>query len=304
MGDAEATAFLSHLANDRNVAASSQNQALSALLFLYGTVLQRPLGKLDAVRAKRPKRIPVVLTRAETERVLSAARGETGLILELLYGTGGRLMEVMRLRIKDVDFARSSVTFHDTKHGGARVAMLPQSLRERLAAQVERMRVVHERDRAENVAGVWLPDALERKYPAAGREWAWQWIFASERVSLDPRAGVRRRHHLSENAVQKAMARAVRLSGIGKPAHVHSLRHSAATHMLEAGYDIRSVQEWLGHRNVETTMIYCHVMQRPAVAMRSPLDLPGAGAEKVIPFAAAAQTNGPSSLSAISSSVR
>ena len=299
MGEAEVTAFLSHLANEGGVAAATQNQALSALLFLYSGVIGRELGRLNAVRAKRPARLPAVLTQEETQQVLNATRGETGLILRLLYGTGARLNEALRLRIKDVDFGAGNIALHDTKHGGARIVMLPRALREPLAAQVERMRLRYERSMKEDdAAGVWLPDALAKKYPGAARQWAWQWLFSSERLSRDPRAEIGaaevwRRHHLHENAVQKAMARAVQLAGIAKAAHVHTLRHSCATHLLEAGYDIRSVQALLGHKNVETTMAYTHVMRRADMAMQSPLDLPPAEVErKVIEMPAFAETAG------------
>lgn len=285
MGEREVEAFLSYLANERKVSASTQNQAFSALLFLYAAVLERPLQRVDACRAKRKTRIPCVLTKEEVFRVLDCARGEPALVLRLLYGCGLRLMEAMRLRIKDVDFGQRTITLHDTKHDGARVVMLPEALRESLTAQVEKAKAWCAQDRRDGVAAVWLPDALERKYPQAGTWEAWQWVFPSGRLSTDPRSGITRRHHLHETAVQTAMSKAVQLSGVAKPAHVHTLRHSCATHLLEAGYDIRSVQMLLGHKDVATTMLYTHVMRPAAVAMRSPLDL---DASKIVPFAVSA----------------
>lgn len=282
MGDAEVEAFLSYLANERHVSSSTQNQALSALLFLYSSVLNKPLGKLDAVRASRPARLPCVLTQEEVTLLLDCARGDGALVLRLLYGTAARLMEGLRLRIKDVDFSQRTIALHDTKHDGARVVMLPEALREPLSAQMERAKSVSAQDRRAGVAGVFLPNALEIKYPQAGESEAWQWVFPSAQLSTCPRTGVVRRHHLSEAAPGKCLARALRLSGIAKPAHCHSLRHSAATHLLEAGYDMRSIQLLLGHKSVETTMLYARVMKPTAAAIRSPLDL---ARLNVIPFA-------------------
>lgn len=272
MREPEVEAFLSWLANERRVSASSQNQAFSALLFLYAEVLAAPLGRVNAARAKRKKRIPCVLTREEVARVLDCARGETALMLALLYGTGMRLMECLRLRLKDVDFTQRTITLHDTKHDGARVVMLPDTLRDVLAAQIERAKAIAASDRRAGVPGVMLPEALETKYPQAGTWECWQWVFPSDRLSPDPRTGIRRRHHYHETALQRAMGKAVALSAICKPAHVHTLRHSCATHLLEAGEHIRSVQELLGHKDVTTTMIYTHVMQRTPASLRSPLD--------------------------------
>lgn len=287
IGEREVESFLSYLANERHVSASTQNQAFSALLFLYGAVLERPLQRVDACRAKRPARIPCVLTVDETMRVLDCASGESALVLRMLYGTAGRLMEGLRLRLKDVDFSRNTITFHETKHGGARVVMLPQAIKDALIAQVERAKAICAQDRRDGVPGVWLPDALERKYPRAGTWEAWQWLFPSNRLSTDKRSGILRRHHLHETAVQQAMAKAVRLSGVMKPAHCHTLRHSAASHLLESGYSIRNVQQLLGHKNVETTLIYTHCLTHRPDSMRSPLDqqfsniVPMPGAEPI-----------------------
>lgn len=281
MREPEVEAFLSYLANERKVSASSQNQAFSALLFLYEHVIRQPLGRMNAARAKRKVRLPCVLTREEVRRVLDCAKGEPALILAMLYGTGGRLMEGLRLRLKDVDFTQRTIAFHDTKHDGARVVMLPEALREPLAAQIERAKAFAAQDRRENVPGVMLPDNLAAKYPKAGTLECWQWVFPSDRLSQCPRTGIWRRHHFHETVLQRAMARAVRLSAVCKPAHIHTLRHSCSTHLLEAGYNIREIQQLLGHKDVATTMLYTRVMQPTATAIRSPLD---ADSSKVVPF--------------------
>jgi integron integrase len=274
MGSAEVTAFLTHLAVNRNVAASTQNQALNALVFLYQQVLQTPLGDLgEFARVNRPARLPGVLTREETRRVLTALKsGTAALIIRLLYGTGMRLMEGLRLRVKDLDFDRGQVVVREGKGDKDRVTMLPQSLVNELQAHLKRVRLLHEKDLAEGFGSVQLPHALERKYPAAGRDWVWQWAFPSARRSVDPRSGIERRHHANELAVQRTMKSAVRLAGLMKPATCHTLRHSFATHLLEDGYDIRTVQELLGHEDISTTMIYLHVMKKPGIGVRSPLD--------------------------------
>ena len=273
MNVAEVGAFLTHLAVERNVAASTQNQALSALLFLYKEVLGAPLEWIEGVeRAKKPKRLPVVLTREEARAVLAALPEEYRLMGELLYGAGLRLLECLRLRVKDLGFAYFQITVRDGKGGRDRVTLLPVSLVPGLRAHLEGVRRVHEGDRAAGGGAVWMPEALERKYPRAAREWGWQWVFPAAKVSRDPRSEAVRRHHVHEKNLQNAVGRAVRAAGVVKPASCHSFRHSFATHLLEAGYDIRTVQELLGHRDVSTTMIYTHVLNRPGLGVRSPLE--------------------------------
>jgi len=280
LGREEVEAFLTHLAVAGRVSASTQNQAKSALLFLYKEVLSVELPWLDGIEsAKRPARLPVVLTTAEVEAVLARVSGTTGLILGLLYGTGMRIMECLRLRVKDVDFARQEVLVRDGKGAKDRVTVLPVRLALPLREHLARVRALHEADLAAGVAGVYLPFALARKYPNADREWAWQYVFPSGGLSVDPRSGVERRHHAHEGAVQRAMRQALRDARIPKPATPHTLRHSFATHLLDAGYDIRTVQELLGHADVSTTMVYTHVLNRGGRGVASPLDrLAAAGA--------------------------
>lgn len=267
-------AFLTGLATRGRVAASTQNQALAALLFLYRDVLQVELPWMDSVvRAKRPRRLPVVLSQAEVRRLLTAIDERAWLMAALLYGTGIRLMECLRLRVKDLDFERGEITVRNGKGGKDRHVPLPGSLREALPAAVERVRVLHEADLAAGVGEVWLPAALERKYPNAAREFGWQYLFPSPKLSVDPRTGVLRRHHLDESVLQRAVRAARQRAGIVKPATCHTLRHSFATHLLEAGYDIRTIQELLGHKDLATTQIYTHVLNRGGLAVRSPLDL-------------------------------
>lgn len=273
MGAAEVTAFLTDLAVASGVSASTQNQALSALLFLYREVLEVSLPWLDeVVRAKQPSRLPVVLTRREVAALLAQADGLYALQLRLLYGTGMRLMECMRLRVKDVDFERREVLVRDGKGAKDRVTMLPQSVSEPLQTHLLRRRAVYETDLATGMADVYLPDALARKYPNAATEWGWQYIFVTSGYVHDPRSGAVRRHHQDEKLLQRAMKRAVIAAGITKPATPHTLRHSFATHLLEAGYDIRTVQELLGHADVSTTMIYTHVLNKGGRGVTSPLD--------------------------------
>ena len=273
MGAEEVTCFLSSLALRERVSASTQNQALSALLFLYQRVLQQDLPWLDRiVRAKRPSRLPVVLTQAEVQAVLAHLRGVPRLMGTLLYGAGLRLMECARLRVKDVDFASNQILVRDGKGQKDRVTLLPATARADLAKHLEAMRHQHQRDLSQGAGWVALPGALERKYPNAGREWAWQWFFPATSCYVDRETGKRRRHHLHESVVQRAMKDAVRQAGISKPATPHRLRHSFATHLLEDGYDIRTVQELLGHNDVSTTMIYTHVLNRGPAAVRSPAD--------------------------------
>ena len=265
MGTLEVAAFLAHLATECHVAASTQNQALNALVFLYEHVLKAPLGDLGEVpRAKRPRKLPVVLSRAEVERVLARLEGRYRLVGALLYGSGLRLMESLRLRIKDVDFELRQIVVRDGKGAKDRVTPLPDPVEDELRRQVERVHLLHERDLADGYGEVYLPYALERKYPAASHDPVWQYLFPAPRRALDPRSGVIRRHHLSASSVQKAVRHAVRAAEIGKRATCHSLRHSFATHLLERGADIRTVQELLGHRDVKTTMVYTHVLNRGA----------------------------------------
>jgi integron integrase len=273
LGPEHVEAFLSHLAVQRNVAASTQNQAKSALLFLYKEVLGSELPWLENVEtAKRPQHLPVVLTRIEVDAVLNRMHGTNGLIARLLYGSGLRLMEAARLRVKDVDLERCEIMVRDGKGAKDRVTMLPSSLVERLRAHLVLVRELHAQDLAAGVPGVYLPYALDRKYPNAPREWAWQYVFPSDRLSTDPRSGLRRRHHLDEQNVQRAMRQALRDAGVAKPATPHTLRHSFATHLLESGHDIRTIQELLGHSDVSTTMIYTHVLNRGGRGVVSPLD--------------------------------
>lgn len=272
LGEREVAAFLTHLA-ERQVAPSTQMQALCALLFLYEHVLGRPLGKLQELRWARPRaRLPVVLTPGEVERVLAGLSGVRWLVAMLLYGSGLRLLECLQLRVKDVDLERGEIRVRTTKGGTPRVTVLPQAVREPLRAHLERMRRRHERDVERGAGYVALPGVLAVKYPRAAREWPWQWVFPATREQVDRATGERRRHHLHESAVQRAVRAAVLRSGIGKRASCHTLRHSFATHLLESGYDIRTVQELLGHKDVSTTMLYTHVLHRGGLGVRSPAD--------------------------------
>ncbi len=276
MGAAEVEAFLTHLAVAGRVAASTQGQAKSALLFLYREVLACELPWLDnIVEAKAPRRLPVVLTRSEVDAILVRLRGDHRLVGRLLYGCGLRIMECLRLRVKDIDFERNEILIRDGKGFKDRVTMLPASVAGALGEHLARVRAIHEQDVGAGVGPVYLPYALERKYPGAGREWGWQYVFPSDRLSEDPRAGCCRRHHVQDQAFQRAMKLAVRGAGLTKPATPHSLRHSFATHLLESGYDIRTVQELLGHSDVSTTMIYTHVLNRGGRGVVSPIDQMG-----------------------------
>jgi integron integrase len=273
LGEAEITAFLNHLAVDRKVAGGTHNQALSALLFLYREVLGMKLGWLEGVRrVTRPPRMPTVLTRAEVERVLAQLHGPKWLIASLLYGSGLRVLECLRLRVKDLDLGYRQILVRDGKGEKDRVTMLPEKLVEPLRAHLERVRGLHGRDLRAGYGEVHLPYALGRKYPRAGREWRWQYLFPSATRCVDPDDGVIRRHHLDESVPQRAVKEALRAAGIDKHASCHTLRHSFATHLLEAGYDIRTVQELLGHSDVSTTMIYTHVLNKGGRGVKSPLD--------------------------------
>ena len=265
--------YLEHLAVERGVSASTQNQAFSAILFMFRRVLGRELGQLgETLRAHRVRRLPVVLSRDEIQRLLAATEGTPGLMMGLLYGTGMRLMECLRLRVQEVDFGRGTILIRAGKGNKDRTVMLPGKLREPLEAHFVRLRGLHEADRKAGLPGVALPYALEVKYPRAGLEWGWQWVFPSKEPGIDPRTGIRRRHHLHENSLQKAVKTATAAAGIAKPVSCHVFRHSFATHLLENGTDIRTVQDLLGHNFVETTQIYTHVMQKPGLGVRSPLD--------------------------------
>jgi integron integrase len=273
LGAQDVEAFLTHLAVVGKVAASTQNQAKSALLFLYREVLEIQLPWLDNVtQAKAPKKLPVVLTVAEVQAVLSHLSDSHLLIASLLYGGGMRLMEAVRLRVKDVEFARQEIIVREGKGFKDRVTMLPESIVVQLKTHLVKVKALHEEDLAQGYGEVYLPFALDKKYPNAGREWGWQYVFPSKNLSVDPRSGKTRRHHLDEKGVQRAMKQAVRDAGLVKPATPHTLRHSFATHLLQSGYDIRTVQELLGHSDVSTTMIYTHVLNKGGRGVASPLD--------------------------------
>ena len=274
MAEPEVVAFLGHLAEDRRVASSTQNQALAAVLFLYAHVLGRPLDDVgDFPRAKRPKRLPVVLTRAEVEAVLARLDGTHRLVASLLYGSGLRLLEALRLRVKDVEVSEGRLVVREGKGDRDRVTVLPAAVERPLAAQLDYVRALHERDLAGGHGSVYLPTALARKYPGAPTETAWQYVFPAARLSTDPRSGAVRRHHLTESPVQRAVRRAARAAGVEKPVSPHAFRHSFATHMLERGADIRTVQELLGHKDVRTTEVYTHVLNRGVRGVTSPLDV-------------------------------
>jgi integron integrase len=263
-----------------SVSASTQNQALSAVLFLFEVVLGSRLGWMnDIVRAKRPIRVPVVLSKEEVSSLLSRLHGPVWLIASLMYGAGLRLLECAELRVKDINFDRRELTIRDGKGGKDRVTMLPQTLLHVLREHLIAVKLQHDRDIAAGKGSVALPGALRAKYPNAAREWAWQWVFPATRFYVDPETGERRRHHLHESVLQRAVKDGARAAGITRPATCHSLRHSFATHLLESGYDIRTIQELLGHRDVSTTMIYTHVLNQGGRGVRSPLDQLGPGAK-------------------------
>jgi integron integrase len=272
MGAKDVEAFLSHLAVELKVSASTQNQAFNALLFLYREVLKKELGaSIDAVRAKTPKHLPTVMSRDETMRVISVIVPDYQLMVKLIYGSGLRLMECLRLRVKDVDCANGQLVVRDGKGMKDRITVLPGELKQPLQAHLERVKQLHENDVARGCGHVYLPYALERKYPNAAREFQWQYVFPAKSLSRDPQTGKIRRHHVHENNLHRIVKDAARLAGITKRITVHTFRHYA-THLLEAGYDIRTVQELLGHNDVSTTMIYTHVLNRPGIGVRSPLD--------------------------------
>jgi integron integrase len=274
LGAEEVRSYLSYLAVEQQVAASTQNVARSALVFLYREVLNTPLEPLSGIApAKRPERLPVVLTRTEVQALLAEMEDTPFLMASLLYGSGLRLMECLRLRVKDIDFAMRQITIRDGKGQKDRISMLPQTLAPLLTAHLAQVRVLFDQDCTQRHAAVFLPDALSRKYPNAEHEWAWQWVFPAKSLSTDPRSGAVRRHHFGEDSLQRAVKAALKAAGIAKNGSCHTLRHSFATHLIENGYDIRTVQELLGHADVRTTMIYTHVLNRGGRGVISPLDL-------------------------------
>lgn len=274
LGAADVVAFLNHLANVESVAAGTQNQALNALSFLYTQVLGMELGDLgEFLRASKRRRVPVVLSKDEVGRLLAALEGTYRLMGQVLYGTGLRLLELLRLRIQDLDFERNQIVVRGGKGDKDRVTVLPEALRAGLLEHLKRVRRLWEEDVREGFGEVYLPEALARKYPKAAREWGQQWVFPSRSRSRDPRSGKMRRHHVQETGLQRAVKAGLRLGRITKPGSCHTLRHSFATHLLENGYDIRTVQDLLGHKDVSTTQIYTHVMQKPGLGVRSPLDV-------------------------------
>lgn len=274
MGEPEINEFLTHLAVDGKVSASTQNQALSALLFLYRHILGREVGELgEIIRARRPRRLPVVMTREEVKAVLSHLIGDRRLIAALLYGSGLRLMECLRLRVQDIDFDLSQLTVRDGKGAKDRVTMLPQSVKPMLADHLRRVKQIHDKDLLDGWGEVELPGALDRKFPGASRSWQWQWVFPQERRWRNAVTKHEGRHHVDESLIQRAVKDAVARAGITKRASCHTFRHSFATHLLESGYDIRTVQELLGHSDVKTTMVYTHVLNRGPAGIRSPADL-------------------------------
>lgn len=273
LGEQEVNAFLTHLAVDEKVSASTQNQALAGLLFLYRNVIGRDLGTFgEVVRARKPKRLPVVMTRDEVRAVLGELEGERWLMASLLYGSGLRLMECLRLRVQDIDFERNEITVRNGKGAKDRVTMLPESLKQPLHEQLRHARLVHQHDLADGWGRVVLPDALDRKYPGASADWRWQWVFPQERRWKNTRTREEGRHHVHETVLQRSVKEAVRRSGVAKCVGCHTFRHSFATHLLEAGYDIRTIQELLGHKDVSTTMIYTHVLNKGGRGVKSPVD--------------------------------
>lgn len=273
MDTPEIELFLNHLAA-QPVAASTQNQAFSALLFLYGQVLNKPLSaKIDALRAKTPRRLPTILSKNETLALLQALPPFYQLEARLLYGAGLRLMEALRLRVKDVDFAQQQIIVRSGKGNKDRITVLPEALQSPLQQHLQKVKILHQRDLARGYGRVYLPEALARKYPRANQEWGWQYVFPAHNLSVDPRTGQVRRHHLDESGLRKAIKQAAREVGLNKPVGPHTLRHCFASHLLQDGYDIRTIQELMGHKSVETTMIYTHVLNRGGRGVRSPLDV-------------------------------
>ncbi len=274
MCEPEIEEFLSHLAVDLNVSSSTQNQAFNALLFLYNDVLKIELNKeINAIRSKRPKILPVVMTQTESSSVLNCLTGENRLVCEILYGSGLRVIEGSRLRVKDIEFDMKQVIVRHGKGKKDRVTMLPEKMISSLKKQLAYTKKLHEKDLANGFGMVYLPYALERKYPNANKQWGWQYVFPAKKLSIDPRSGIKRRHHILPDKIQRAVNRAAQLAGIIKQIGPHTFRHSFATHLLEAGYDIRTVQDLLGHKDLRTTMIYTHVMKKGGLGTKSPLDM-------------------------------
>ena len=273
MAEPEINAFLTHLAVKEKVSASTQNQALSALLFLYRHVIGREVGNLgDVIRARKPKRLPVVMTREEVKAVLANLTGNKWLMASLMYGAGLRLMECLRLRVQDIDFACNEILVRDGKGSKDRITMLPESLKDPLQNHLKRVRAIHGKDLADGWGRVQMPNALDRKYPNASADWRWQWVFQQENRWTNIQTKEQGRHHIDESLIQKAVREAVMKAGLMKRATCHTFRHSFATHLLEGGYDIRTVQELLGHKDVKTTMIYTHVLNHGPGGVRSPVD--------------------------------
>ena len=273
MGELEVEAFLTWLAVEKHVSKSTQNQAFNALIFLYREVLKRPLeGRIDAVRSSKKQRLPIVMSKEETQRVLSGMSGTTQLMAKLLYGSGLRLMECIRLRIKDIDFEINEIRVHSGKGDKDRLVPLPKSIKPALKTHLERVKLIHENDLSKGYGEVYLPHALDRKYPNAGKEWTWQYVFPSTKLSRDPRKNIIRRHHMDPSSLDRAIKRAVKLANITKQISSHTFRHSFATHLLQTGTDIRTIQSLLGHNDVSTTMIYTHVLRQGGQGVKSPLD--------------------------------
>ncbi len=272
MGEKEIEEYLTFLAVKRKVAPATQSQALSSIIYLYKYILKRDIGEIQTLRPRGSKHLPTVLTPDEASKILTLLTGQIQLMTKLLYGSGLRVSEVLRLRVKDIDFGQSQILVRDSKGNKDRVTMLPQSLTEPLREHLERVKILYDADQKNNVNGVELPHALARKYPNAGKEWAWQWVFPSDNLSKDPQTGIVRRHHRYGSSLRKRIKAAAKKAGVQKQVTPHTFRHSFATHLLENNYDIRTVQELLGHKSVKTTMIYTHVLNKGASAVQSPLD--------------------------------
>ncbi len=274
MGEKEIGEFLTHLAINKKVSPKTQNQALNSIIYLYKYILKIDLGEINKLRPRKSKHLPTVLSQQEVIKILALLRGETKLMAKLIYGSGLRISECLNLRVKDLDFERSQIIVRDSKGNKDRVTMLPQSLQEPLKEHIEGIKTLHEVDQKNKVEGVFMPYALARKYPNTGKSWAWQWVFPSRNLSKDPRTGIIRRHHRHGSSLRKSIKAATKKAGVHKQVTPHTFRHSFATHLLENNYDIRTVQELLGHKSVKTTMIYTHVLNKGPSAVLSPLDLP------------------------------